>query len=289
MKSENVLMSVAIAIAMVGLFFASCVFTVKEWERGLKFRFGEFSGEEIQPGLNFKLPLMNTIEKYDVRIQTMDRNPENFITVDKEELLVDSFVKWKISDLQKFYKTVRTPIGAEKRLEQKINNSLKEQIAQRTITDIVAGDRVEVMRIVQKAIDDEADSIGVEVVDVRLKRVDLADEIQSNVYDRMRSERERIANEYRATGNERAIAIRAEADRTKVELVAEAEKKAQLTRGDADASATKIFADAFGRDTEFYEFYRSLNAYKSTFNSSGDLIILDPNSDFFKHFNATTR
>lgn len=289
MKSENVLMSVAIVIAVVALFFASCVFTVKEWERGLKFRFGEFSGEEIQPGLNFKLPLMNTIEKYDVRIQTMDRNPENFITVDKEELLVDSFVKWKISDLQKFYKTVRTPIGAEKRLEQKINNSLKEQIAQRTITDIVAGDRVEVMRIVQKAIDDEADSIGVEVVDVRLKRVDLADEIQSNVYDRMRSERERIANEYRATGNERAIAIRAEADRTKVELVAEAEKKAQLTRGDADASATKIYADAFGRDTEFYEFYRSLNAYKSTFNSSGDLIILDPNSDFFKHFNATTR
>jgi len=287
MRTENVLMSSTIALVVVALVLASCVFTVKEWERGLKFRFGEFSGEEIQPGLNFKLPLMNTIEKYDVRIQTMDRNPENFITVDKEELLVDSFVKWKISDLQKFYKTVRTPVGAEKRLEQKINNSLKEQIAQRTITDIVAGDRVEVMRIVQKAIDDEADSIGVEVVDVRLKRVDLADEIQSNVYDRMRSERERIANEYRATGNERAIAIRAEADRTKVELVAEAEKKAQLTRGDADASATKIYADAFGRDTEFYEFYRSLNAYKSTFNSSGDLIILDPNTDFFKHFNAT--
>lgn len=289
MKSESILMSATVIVVAVGVFFASCVYTVKEWERGLKFRFGEFSGEEIQPGLNFKLPLMNTIEKYDVRIQTMDRNPENFITVDKEELLVDSFVKWKISDLQKFYKTVRTPVGAEKRLEQKINNSLKEQIAQRTITDIVAGDRVEVMRIVQKAIDDEAGSIGVEVVDVRLKRVDLADVIQANVYDRMRSERERIANEYRATGNERAIAIRAEADRTKVELVAEAEKKAQLTRGDADASATKIYADSFGRDTEFYEFYRSLNAYQSTFNSSGDLIILDPNSDFFKHFNAATR
>jgi len=272
MKSDKLFMVIALSIVAAVILFSSTVFTIKEWERGLKFRFGEFSGEQLQPGINFKVPLVNTIQTYDVRIQTMDKAPERFITVDKEELLVDSFVKWKIADLQKYYKTVKFRPNAENRLEQKINNSLKAQIARRTINDVVAGDRGEIMSVVQQAIDDEASAIGVEVVDVRLKRVDLADQIQANVYNRMRSERKRIANEYRATGNEAAIEIRANADRTKVELVAEAEKKAQLTRGDADAAATKI-----------------LGAYKETFNSSGDLMILDPNSDFFKHFNSSIR
>lgn len=289
MKSDNIFILVAIVILASIVLLGSSVFTVKEWERGLKFKFGEFSGEQIQPGLNFKLPLVNTIQIYDTRIQTMDKEPERFITVNKEELLVDSFVKWKIEDLQKYYKTVKFRPNAENRLEQKINNSLKAQIARRSINDVVAGDRGEIMSVVQQAIEAEAAAIGVKVVDVRLKRVDLADQIQANVYDRMRSERERIANEYRATGNEAAIEIKANADRTKVELVAEAEKKAQLTRGDADATATKIYADAFGQDVDFYDFYRSLGAYKETFNSSGDLIILDPNSDFFKHFNSATQ
>lgn len=289
MKSDKFLMGIVIALVIAVVVFASTVFTVNEWERGLKFQFGEFSGEEIQPGINFKIPIANTIQTYDIRIQTMDRAPERFITVNKEELLVDSFVKWRIKDLQVYYKSVKNRANAENRLEQKINNSLKAQIAKRTISDVVAGDRVEIMNVVQTAIFEEAVSIGVEVVDVRLKRVDLADQIQSNVYERMRSERQRIANEYRATGNEKAIEIRANADRTRVELVSEAEKNAQLARGDADASATKIYADAFGRDESFYDFYRSMGAYKNTFNSSGDLIILDPNSDFFKHFNSSTK
>lgn len=289
MKSDKILMSIVIILFISIIAFASTVFTVKEWERGLKFQFGEFSGEELQPGLNFKMPLVNTIKTYDIRIQTMDRSPERFITVNKEELLVDSFVKWHIKDLQVYFKSVKNRANAENRLEQKINNSLKAQIAKRTIADVVAGDRIEIMKVVQAAVAEEAVSIGVEVVDVRLKRVDLADQIQSNVYERMRSERQRIANEYRAEGNEQAIEIKANADREKVELVAEAEKKAQLTRGDADATATKIYADSFGQDQAFYEFYRSLGAYKNTFNSSGDLIILDPNSDFFKHFNSTTK
>ncbi len=289
MKSDKFLMGIVIALVISIVVFASTVFTVNEWERGLKFQFGEFSGEELQPGINFKMPFVNTIQTYDVRIQTMDRSPERFITVNKEELLVDSFVKWRIKDLQTYFKSVKTRANAENRLEQKINNSLKAQIAKRSIADVVAGDRIEIMNVVQAAIVEEAISIGVEVVDVRLKRVDLADQIQSNVYERMRSERQRIANEYRAEGNEKAIEIKANADREKVELVAEAEKKAQLTRGDADASATKIYADSFGQDEAFYEFYRSLGAYKNTFNSSGDLIILDPNSDFFKHFNSTTK
>jgi len=289
MGGQNLVRFVGILVMLGVAIVITSIFTVHQWERGLKFRFGEFSGEEIQPGLNFKIPFVNTIEIYDVRIQTMDKAPERFITVNKEELLVDSFVKWKISDLQKYFKTVKNRAKAENRLEQKINNSLKEQIAQRTISDIVAGDRRKVMDIVQKAIDDEANSIGVEVVDVRLKRVDLADSIQSTVFQRMQSERLRIANEKRATGNEKAIEIRANADRQKVELVAEAEKNAQILRGEADALATKIFADAFGQDKEFYDFFRSLNAYKATFNSAQDLIILDPESDFFKHFNSSVK
>lgn len=289
MKSDNVLMGIVFALVATFVIFASTVFTVNEWERGLKFQFGEFSGEELQPGINFKIPIANTIETYDIRIQTMDKAPERFITVNKEELLVDSFVKWRINDLQTYFKSVKTRANAENRLEQKINNSLKAQIAKRTISDVVAGDRSEIMNVVQKEVEEEAQSIGIEVVDVRLKRVDLADQIQSNVYERMRSERQRIANEYRATGNEKAIEIRANADREKVELVSEAEKKAQLTRGDADATAIKTYADAFGQDEDFYDFFRSLGAYKSTFNSYGDLIILDPDSDFFKHFNTSTK
>lgn len=282
--------NIAIIIAVLAVaVLSTSLFTVNEWEKGLKFQFGEFSGEEIEPGLHFKMPIVNTIEKYDVRIQTMDRNPERFITVNKEELLVDSFVKWRIKDLKEYFKTVNNRARAENRLAQKINNSLKEEISARSISDVVAGDRVQIMDVVQRAVDEEAVSIGVEVIDVRLKRVDLADEIQGNVFNRMRSERERIANEYRATGNEQAIAIRANADRQKIELVAEAEKQAQIIRGQADALATKIFADSFGQDANFYEFYRSLNAYKSTFGSRQDLIILDPQSDFFKHFNSSTR
>lgn len=289
MNNQVISSALMLLLAIVVIVGSTSVYTVKQWERALKFQFGEFSGEEIGPGLHFKLPLANTIEKYDVRIQTMDKSPERFITVNKEELLVDSFVKWKIRDLQKYFKTVKNRAKAENRLEQKINNSLKEQIAKRTIGEVVAGDRKEIMSFVQSAIDSEATAIGIEVIDVRLKRVDLADEIQSSVFDRMRSERQRIANEYRANGQERAIAIRANADRQKVELVAEAEKKAQIIRGEADALATKIFADSFGQDTKFYEFYRSLNAYKTTFNSPQDLIILDPSSDFFKHFDSATQ
>ncbi|MCH2191285.1 MAG: protease modulator HflC [Gammaproteobacteria bacterium] len=289
MKS-NTLQTLLIVFLVGGtILLISSLFTVKNWERGLLFQFGQFQGEEIQPGLNFKYPFINTYKVYDTRIQSLDSKPESFLTVNKEEILVDSFVKWKIKDLQQFYKAVRTEDNAENRLEQKINNSLKEQIAKRNTEDVVAGDRSEIMSVVQKALDEEAAAIGVEVVDVRLKRVDLADQIQNNVYNRMRSERRRIANESRAEGEEKAIAIRANAERTEVELIAEAEKKAQLIRGEADALATKIYADSFGQDAEFYDFYRSLNAYRETFNSSGDLIILDPDSDFFKHFNSSTR
>lgn len=286
---EKRLLVPAILIGL-GLFVLNqCVFTVNEWERALKFKFGEFSGEEIQPGLNFKAPhlfTINTIKKYDIRIQTMDKQPERFLTINSEELLIDSFVKWKIKDLQTYFKSVNTNSRAENRLQQKVNNSLKEQIAGRSISQVVAEDRSAIMEIVQEAVNEEAKSIGIEVVDVRLKRVDLADEIQENVFARMRSERERLAKENRAEGDEIAIGIRADADRQQQIIVADAIQKAQILRGNGDALATKIFADSFGQDEEFYELYRSLNAYKKTFESGNDLMIIDPNSEFFKFFKS---
>ena len=283
---EKRLLPILVIAAIAYFVGRSAVFTVNEWERGLKFRFGEFSGEEIQPGLNFKMPIVNTIRKYDIRIQTMDKQPERFLTVNKEELLIDSFVKWKIKDLQQFFKSVATNARAENRLQQKVNNSLKEQIAKRSIREVVANDRTEIMQSVQKAVDEEAGLIGIEVIDVRLKRVDLADEIQDTVFARMRSERERIAKEKRAEGDEIAIQIRADADRQKQVIVADAIREAQILRGEGDAQSTKIYADAFGKDEGFYELYRSLNAYKKTFESGNDLMVIDPNSEFFKFFQS---
>ena len=283
---EKRLLPIAIIVALVFFIGKSSVFTISEWERGLKFKFGEFSGEEIQPGLNFKIPVANTIRKYDIRIQTMDKQPERFLTINKEELLIDRFVKWKIKDLQEYFTSVNTKARAENRLQQKVNNSLKEQIAKRSIRQVVANDRTEIMQSVQQAVDEEAGLIGIEVVDVRLKRVDLADEIQGNVFARMRSERERIAKEKRAQGDEKAIQIVADADRQKQVILADAIREAQILRGDGDAQSTKIFADSFGQDEEFYELFRSLNAYKKTFESGNDLMVIDPKSDFFKFFQS---
>ena len=284
---EKRLLPIAIIVALVFFIGKSSIFTINEWERGLKFKFGEFSGEEIQPGLNFKIPVANTIRKYDIRIQTMDKQPERFLTINKEELLIDSFVKWKIKDLQEYFTSVNTKARAENRLQQKVNNSLKEQIAKRSIRQVVANDRTEIMQSVQQAVDEEAGLIGIEVVDVRLKRVDLADESQGNVFARMRSERERIAKEKRAEGDEQAIQIVANADRQKQVILADAIREAQILRGDGDAQSTKIFADSFGQDEEFYELFRSLNAYKKTFESGNDLMVIDPNSEFFKFFQSS--
>ncbi len=281
-KITALLLIVGISLLVI----KSAVFTVNEWERALKFQFGEFSGEEIQPGLHFKMPWVNTIEKYDVRIQTMDKEPEKFITVNKEELFIDSFVKWRISDLQQYYKSVTNKIRAENRLQQKAINSIKEQIAKRTISEVVAGERKKIMENVQNAVSAEAVSIGIEVVDVRLKRVDLADSIRGNVFNRMQSERERIAKNKRATGSEEAERTRAAADRETKVTIAEAVKKSEILRGEGDATATKIYADIYGKDQEFYELYKSLDAYKNTFSGGNDLMVIDPNSDFFRYFKS---
>ena len=280
---------VIIGAGLLALVLANSLFYVYEWERAIKFRFGEFISDEIEPGLRFKWPVINTVQKFDMRIRSMDEQPERFQTVRKEELVVDSFAKWRISDLKQYYTSVRGSSEiAENRLSQRVNSSLRAEVAKRTIPDVIAGDRAQIMDIVQKAINEEARSIGVDVIDVRLKRVDLADEIRGKLFERMNSERARIAAQYRANGEQEAEEIRAEADRTSQVTVAQATKRSEELRGEGDAIATKVYADAYGQDEEFYAFYRSLNAYRTTFQEGGDLMVLEPDSEFFKYFNQGT-
>jgi membrane protease subunit HflC len=277
---------VLVVLAIIGVVLANSLYFVYEWERAVKFKFGEFIGAEIEPGLRFKWPVVNTVQKFDMRIQTMDERAERFQTVRKEELVVDSFAKWRIADLRQFYTSVRgSSRTAQNRLSQRVNSSLRAEVAKRTIPDVIAGDRAEIMSIVQQAISEEAQAIGVDVIDVRLKRVDLADEIRGELFARMESERARIGSEKRATGENEAEQIRANADRSRAITLANAERYGNETRGEGDATATRIYANAYGQDEEFYSFYRSLGAYQTTFEQGGDLMVLDPNSDFFKYFN----
>lgn len=281
---RKLFISVILVVAFVFIAQAT-LFTVKEYERAVKFKFGEFSGEELTPGLNFKIPFVNTIRKYDLRIRTMDSEAERFLTKNNQTLLIDSFVKWRIRDIKQYFVSVRgnTQV-AETRLAQQVNSSLRSEVGKRSISEVVAGDRARIMDVVQKAIDVASEKFGVEVIDVRLKRVDYSDEIRDSVFRDMESERNVLVQQKESTGKKIAEEIRAKADATSVVTVAQAREKANVIRGDGDAQATKIYADAFGKDFEFYELYRSLEAYKNTFNNNGDVMVIEPDSEFFKFF-----
>jgi membrane protease subunit HflC len=282
---ERKLFAVGIVVAIAAFIAQATLFTVKEYERAVKFKFGEFVGEELTPGLNYKVPFVNTVRKFDVRIQTMDSQPEGFLTKNNQELVIDSFVKWRVRDIKKYFVAVRgnTQV-AETRLAQQVNSSLRSEVGKRSISEVVAGDRAVIMDVVQKAIDVESEKFGVEVIDVRLKRVDYSDQIRDSVFRDMESERNVLVQQKESTGKKIAEEIRAKADATAVVTVAEAQKQANIIRGDGDAQATKIYADAFGQDTEFYGLYRSLEAYKKTFSENGDVMVIEPDSEFFKFF-----
>jgi membrane protease subunit HflC len=283
---ENRFLGVALLLVLIAFVLQSTLFTVKEYERAVKFRFGEFVGEEIEPGLNWKYPIVNTIKTYDIRIQTMDSDPEGFLTKNNQELVIDSFVKWRIKDIKQYYVSVsgRTDI-AETRLAQQVNSSLRSEVGKRSIGDVVAGDRAVIMDVVQKAIALESEKFGVEVIDVRLKRVDYADEIRDSVFRDMESERNVLVQQKESTGKKIAQEIRAKADATHVVTIADAEKSSNILRGEGDAEATRIYAEAYGRDLEFYELYRSLEAYRNTFSGGGDVMVISPDSEFFEYFN----
>ena len=256
-----------------------------EREKALVFRFGEIVRSDDMPGIHLKVPFINNVRYFDARIQTMDAEPELYMTTEKKNLVVDSFVKWRVRNVPKYYVTVGgLPTNTQARLAQRVNDSLRREFGRRNVQEVISGDRAEIMSVVRKAIDDEAKEIGIEVVDVRLKRVDLDPAVSERVYSRMEAERARVAKELRARGAEAAERIRADADRQREITVANAVKDAEILRGEGDAEATAIFADAFSKDSEFYRFYRSINAYQETFREKSDLLVVEPNSEFFRYF-----
>lgn len=277
------------AIAALILFSLSA-FVVDQRQTAIVFQLGEMVSEKTAPGLYFKIPLVQNVRYFDSRILTMDSvEPERFITAEKKNVMVDSFVKWRIADVKQYYISVGgDEMRARTRLMQTVNASMREEFGKRTINEVVSGERERIMQVLREKADVDARKIGVEVLDVRLKRVDFPNEISDSVFRRMDAERKRVANELRATGNAESEKIRADADRQREVTLADAYRDAQKIKGDGDAKATAIYASAFGRNSEFYSFYRSLEAYKQSFKDKGDVMVLDPSSAFFKYLKSSS-
>jgi modulator of FtsH protease HflC len=276
-----------VLIALVALLVVASLtmFTVDQRQNAIVFRLGEPVNVITKPGLYAKLPLLDNVRFFDVRILTMDSDePERFITSEKKNVLVDSFVKWRIVDVVQYYISVggdetRTRI----RLGQTVNDNLRAEFGKRTIHEVVSGEREQIMDLMREKVDNDARKIGVQVLDVRIKRVDLPQEVSEAVYRRMEAERKRVANELRSLGFAESEKIRADADRQREVIVAEAYRDAQRVKGQGDARAAAIYAKAFQENPEFYAFYRSLDAYRQSFRSKGDVLVLDPSSDFFRY------
>ena len=276
---------IGVLVIVLGVLTFETVYFVDEREKAIVFQFGRIVRSHDNPGLHFKKPFINSVQFFDARIQTMDADPELYLTGEKKNLVVDSFAKWRIRDVAKYYVTVGgLPSNVRARLAQRVNDSLRQEFGKRAVQDVISGDRAKIMELVRRGVDEEAGEFGVEVVDVRLKRVDLDPEVSERVYSRMEAERARVAKELRAKGAEAAERIRADADRQRELTLANAYRDAQEIRGEGDATATLTYATAFGRDPGFYKLYRSLNAYQTTFANQDDLLILEPNSEFFEYF-----
>jgi membrane protease subunit HflC len=261
------------------------VFVVKETERALMLRFGKVISDQFEPGLHFKIPIVHQVRFFDKRIQTIDAPPALFLTNEKKNLIVNSFIKWRLIDVVTYFKTVGgNPQRAGQRLAEIIADGLRSEFGKRTIKEVVSGDRAEIMDLITEEADVRAQQFGIKIVDVRIKQIELPKEVSTSVYERMRAERERDAKQLRSQGEAQAQRIRAAADREAVEIIALAERDAQQIRGQGDAIAADTFAKAFSQDAEFYVLYRSLNAYKRTFNSRSDLLLLQPDSEFFSYF-----
>lgn len=277
--------SIAVIVVALAVVLVLSTYVVDQRERALLFSLGEIKRSDIEPGLHFKFPLINNVRKFDGRILTLDAQPERFLTSEKKNVIVDFFVKWRIADVAQYYRATR---GQERnaltRLSQIIKDRLRNEFGKRTIQEAVSGERSEIMDILQINANQVAKGLGIAVVDVRISRIDLPDEVSDSVYDRMRAERERTARDFRARGMEAAERIRASADRERTILLANAFRDSELIRGDGDAKAAEIYANAFNQNSEFYAFTRRLNAYINTFNGKDDIMILEPDSDFFRYF-----
>lgn len=285
-KLSSVLSSIVAVLVLVA---SSAIYIVDEREQAILFQLGEVVDVKTTPGLYFKIPIAQNVRYFDSRILTLDtEEPERFITSEKKNVLVDLFVKWRIVDVKQYYISVRgDETLAKTRLAQTVNSSMRDEFGNRTVHDVVSGERDKIMEIMRQKANIDAKKIGVEVVDVRLKRVDLPQEVSESVYRRMEAERKRVANELRSTGAAEAEKIRAEADRQREVILAEAYREAQKIMGEGDGQAAAIYAGTFEKNPEFYAFYRSMEAYKQSFKNKGDMLVLEPNSEFFKYMNST--
>lgn len=276
-----------IALAVMLLVGSGAVFIVQEQQLALLLRLGEIVDADFKPGLHFKVPVIQDVVKFDKRIQTLDANPERFLTIEKKFVVVNSFAKWRIADVAQFYRSTRGSSDTASRLLQaRINAALRDEFGKRTVQEVVSGERAEIMATLAREANENAADLGVEIVDVRVKQIDFADDISENIYERMRTERQRVAAELRAQGAEAAEKIQADADRQRVEIVADSYREAELLRGQGDAQAAETYATAFQRDPEFYAFWRSLTAYRDVFSDGGSMMVLDPDSDFFRFFKS---
>jgi membrane protease subunit HflC len=281
---SNLLKSV-IVVAVLLMVASSALYVVSETERGVKLRFGRLVEADIQPGLHVKMPFADDVRLFDARVLTVDAQPASFFTVEKKRLIVDSYAKWRIANVETYYKaTGGVETVAHNRLANRVNNGLRNQFGTRTLHEVVSGERDALMEDITSDLNESVlGSLGIEVVDVRVKRIDLPQEVSSQVFRRMTAEREKEATELRSTGKEKAERIRASADRERTIELANAYRDAEQLRGAGDAEAAGIYATSYQQDPEFYSFVRSLNAYKNSFSNKGDVMLVAPDSDFFKY------
>lgn len=289
MSPRAMLSLVVLAVAV--FLGAQSVYIITEIERAVLLRFGKVVNPDVSTGLHFKWPFVDQVRRFDSRILTLEARAERFLTVEKKSTQVDSYAKWRIVDVTRYYTaTSGDQERAERLLSQRINEGLRNEFATRSLQEVVSGERDQLMVDLREQLNEIAvESMGVEVIDVRVKKIDLPEEVSEQVYKRMSAEREREAKEHRAIGNEQAEIIRAEADRQRVVIEANAYSQAEKIRGEGDARAALIYADAFGENPDFYTFVRSLNAYRSSFAGKEDLIVIDPKSDFFRYFNSVDK
>ena len=286
MKLKTLLIVVGALVAV--LLLSNAVYVVKETERAVKLRFGEFANADIQPGLHFKIPFAEQVRKFDARVLSVEAPERRYLTIEQKPIKVDSFAKWRIGDVSKFYRSASgdEAIGSNRLLER-VNEGLRNEISRRPQYDVVSGERDQFMADLRSLLNEEMmDEMGIEVIDVRVKQIDLPTEVEDAVHQRMNSAREIEANQYRADGEELAIARKADADREVTVIIAEAYRDAEEIRGDGDAQSAKIYADAFNQDPEFYAFDRRMTAFAKSFRDKGDVLVLDPESDFFRYLQS---
>ncbi len=286
---QNKGMVILVGLGALALLLSSMMYTVEQQQSAILFQLGEIKRDDLQPGLHWKLPLINNVRKFDARIQTMDAQPERFLTSEKKNVIVDAFVKWRISDVSRFY----TATGggdvnsANLRLSQIVKDSLRDEFGKRTIQEVISGERNQIMEVLTLKANKQSEELGLQVVQVRIMRIDLPPEVSTSVFQRMEAERQRVAKDLRSKGMEAAERIRAEADRDRTVILAEAFRDAEQMRGEGDAKASEIYAKAYNNDREFYALYRSLEAYRATFQGKEDILVLDPKSEFFKYLESS--